>query len=100
MRWYEPCCLGTARHICFGADDWIGNLRNKVQLSYFYSFLAREFQLTGIGPMMYNNVYCMNYGNAHVNRADGSIFIESKPWMMDLRNNLKDYADLIKKVDP
>ena len=42
----------------------------------------------------------MNYGNAHVNRADGSIFIESKPWMMDLRNNLKDYADLIKKVDP
>ena len=42
----------------------------------------------------------MNYGNKRVIRSDGSIFIESKPWMMDLRNNLKDYADSIKKVDP
>ena len=32
----------------------------------------------------------MNYGNAHVNRSDGSILIESKPWMMDITNNFNE----------
>ena len=40
----------------------------------------------------------MNYGNAHVNRSDDSILIESNPWMMDIANNLseKSYGNLIK----